>query len=154
MLIQVVIGWSQYVIKSYEELENLKSKAVELSISHNVMFTNFIEEVECDHFYANSDALIFPSHDEGFAMALFKAVSTGLPIITTQIRAAKDQLIAPDNCLWVDGKSGASVAYALMKVYENKNLRNSMRTNNIKLGEKFTRTKVCENIHSIFQKLS
>lgn len=136
-----------------EELENLKSKVVEYGISDNVIFTDFIEEVECDHFYANSDALIFPSHDEGFAMALFKSVATGMPIITTQIRAAKDQLVAPDNCLWVDGKSGDSVASALMEIYENENLRNSMRTNNLILGEKFSRTKVCEDMHSIFQKL-
>ena len=136
-----------------EELENLKEKAVELGISQNVRFTNFIKEEECDHFYANVDALIFPSHDEGFAMALFKAVSTGLPIITTQISAAKDQLIAPDNCLWVDGRSGDSVAAALTKVYEDEDLRNFMRTNNIKLGEKFARRKVCEDMHSIFQNL-
>lgn len=141
------------MIGNGEELENLKLKAVELGISHNLRFTGFIEEVECDHFYANSDALILPSHDEGFAMALFKSVVTGLPVITTQIRAAKDLLIAPDNCLWVDGKSGDSVASALMEIYENKHLRNAMRINNIKLGEKFTRTKVCQDMHSIFQKL-
>jgi len=136
-----------------EELENLKLKAAELGISNNVIFTDFIEEVECDHFYANTDALVFPSHDEGFAMALFKSVVTGLPIITTQIRAAKDQLNAPDNCLWVDGKSGDSVASALKKIYENEHLRNSMRENNIKLGEKFTKLKVCEDMHTTFQKL-
>jgi len=136
-----------------DELENLKLKAEKLGISQNIIFTDFIEEVECDHFFANSDALVFPSHDEGFAMALFKSVVSGLPIITTQIRAAKDQLTAPDNCLWVDGKSGELVASALAEIYENENLRNSMRANNIKLGEKFTRAKVCENMHSTFQKL-
>jgi len=136
-----------------EELENLKSKAVALGISKNVRFTDFIEELECDHFYANTDALIFPSHDEGFAMALFKSVVAGLPIITTQIRAAKDQLTSPDNCLWVDGKSGDSVASALNEIYDNENLRKSMQTNNIKLGEKFTKAKVCESMHSIFQEL-
>ncbi|QCW98777.1 glycosyltransferase family 4 protein [Aggregatimonas sangjinii] len=136
-----------------EELENLKSKAVELGVSENIIFTGFIEEVECDHFYANSDALIFPSLDEGFAMALFKSVVAGLPIITTQIRAAKDQLIAPDNCLWVDGKSGDSVAAALAELYENKALRNSMRYNNVKLGEKFNRTNVSEDMHTVFQKI-
>lgn len=135
------------------ELEKLKLKAGELGILDNVRFTGFIQEEECDHFHSNTDALIFPSHDEGFAMALFKSVSAGQPIITTQIRAAKDQLISPDNCLWVEGKSGDSVASALMEIYENKNLRDSMRTNNLKLGEKFTRTKVCENLDSIFQKL-
>lgn len=136
-----------------DELENLKLKADDLGISHNLKFTGFIEEVECDHFYANTDALLFPSHDEGFAMALFKSVSTGLPIITTQIRAAKDQLVAPDNCLWVDGKSGESVAAALIEIYQNENLRKSMRANNLKLGEKFTRAKVSADMHSVFQKL-
>ena len=135
------------------ELEDLKSRAVELGISENIRFTGFIQEEECDHFFANTDALIFPSHDEGFAMALFKSVSSGLPIITTQIRAAKDQLVSPNNCLWVDVASSDSVATALIEIYENEDLRNSMKTNNLKLGEKFSRTKVCENLDSIIQKL-
>ena len=136
-----------------EKLESLKLKAEKLGISHNIRFTGFIKEEECDHFYANTDALVFPSHDEGFAMTLFKAVANGLPIITTQIRAAKDQLVSPNNCLWVDGKSGDSVATALMEIYENEDLRYSMRTNNIILGQRFTKAKVCENIDSIFQKI-
>ncbi|MFS4491333.1 glycosyltransferase family 4 protein [Maribacter sp. 2308TA10-17] len=137
-----------------EELENVKLKVDKLGISDNVRFTGYIKEEECDHFYSNMDALVFPSHDEGFSMTLFKAVAAGLPVITTQIRAAKDQLTAPDNCLWVDGKSGDSVVSALRELYKDEILRNSMRSNNIKLAEKFGRAKVCENIHAIFQKLS
>lgn len=133
------------------ELHALKCRAKELKISEHISFTGFIPDEECDQFYANTDALIYPTFDsEGFPMALFKAVACGLPVITTQIRAAKDYLKSPENTLWADGKSVASVSAAMTRIFESECLRNSMSKNNKELGREFSREQICLKLHKIF----
>lgn len=136
---------------SFEEIKTLTTK---MDLSEYVRFLGFIPEDECDHFFANTDALIFPSHDEGFAMALFKSVASGMPVITTQIRAAKDNLTMPDNCLWVEIDSEKSIAEALTKLYSDKVLQETMGKNNKILGERFSQNSVCQEMHQVFSSLS
>ncbi|MGO4918558.1 glycosyltransferase family 4 protein [Maribacter spongiicola] len=121
------------------EFNEIKLLAQQVNVEKYIRFLGYLPEAECDQFYANTDALVFPSHDEGFAMALFKSVACGMPIITTQIRAAKDYLKEPDNCLWVDGKSSISIGQALSKLYDNQEMRQTMQKNNKILGQIFSR---------------
>lgn len=132
-------------------LTELKLLSQRLQLNKYVHFTGFIPETECDHFYANADALIFPTYyTEGFPMALFKSIAAGLPIITTKIRAAKDHLIAPDNVLWVNGQSVDSVRAAIKEIYENSILRASMSHNNKMLGKSFSAKNVCRQMSDAF----
>lgn len=133
------------------ELSALKSRAKELNISEYLSFTGFIPDEECDHFYANTHTLIYPTFDsEGFPMALFKAVACGLPVITTRIRAAKDYLKCPENTLWAEAKSATSVSAAMTKIFESECLRNSMSRNNKQLGKQFSREQICLKLNSVF----
>lgn len=129
-------------------LQELKQLAETLGVAKHTRFPGFIADHECDHFYANADILAFPTYDnEGFPMALFKSVAAGLPVITTQIRAAKDHLTAPDNVLWVDKQSAESIAHAIETLYSDRALRKAMSENNRQMGKKFTRTEVCAGMH-------
>lgn len=136
-----------------DEFEEIKLLSKELRLEKHVRFLGFIPEEECDHFYANTDTLVFPSHDEGFAMSLFKSVACGMPILTTQIRAAKDHLNEPNNCLWVDGHSEQSIAKALNRIFENDVLRNSMAQNNVRLGQNFSKQNVTEQMQQTFSEV-
>jgi len=134
-----------------EEYNEFKSEIKKLQIEKYVHLTGFLSEEECDHFYANTDTLVFPTYfDEGFPMALFKSVASGLPIITTQTRAASDHLKEPDNCLWVNGKDTETVLKAMTKLYENDSLREKMVLNNRYLGKNFTKKEVTEQMNLIF----
>ncbi len=130
--------------------EKAKQRAKELNIERNVRFLGFIEDQECDHFYANADILLFPTfYAEGFPMALFKSVAAGMPVITTHFRAAKDHLVSPENVLWVDAQSPEGIARAVSTLYQNETLRKSMSQNNRFLGKKFSRSRVCEEMNEV-----
>ena len=132
----------------------LKELAVTLKINHLVLFPGYLPDKECDHFYANSDALIFPTYDtEGFPIALFKSVAVGLPVLTTRIRAAKDYLQEPANVLWIKEKSPQSIAQAAAVLYNDKLLQNSMQHNNKILGEQFSQEKVSSLMSKAFLSL-
>jgi glycosyltransferase involved in cell wall biosynthesis len=137
-----------------DDLEDLKIAAEAVGAEKNVQFAGYIPDNECDHFYANVDALIFPTYDtEGFPMALFKSVALGLPIITTKIRAAKDYLVEPDNVLWVKEQSPQSIASAVDNILQNEKLRSTMQINNIELGKKFSQQKVCSQMSEVLESI-
>jgi glycosyltransferase involved in cell wall biosynthesis len=136
-----------------EEYDAFKAEVKSLQLEKYIHLTDFLPEEECDHFYANVDALVFPTYfDEGFPMALFKSIGCGLPVITTQTRAAIDYLKEPDNCLWVNGKDSESVSIALTTLYENEEIRALMGNNNKKLGANFTKENITEQMHLDFLK--
>ncbi|MDF4201840.1 glycosyltransferase family 4 protein [Maribacter sp. SA7] len=138
-----------------EEYDAFKNEIKERQLENYVHLTGFLSEEECDHFYSNVNALVFPTYfDEGFPMALFKSVACGLPIITTKTRAAIDHLKEPDNCLWVDGRNPKSVAKALNHLYEDKLLQDNMAFNNKLLGQNFTRQKITAQMNQDFHKLN
>ena len=132
------------------DYDKAKQRAKELNIEKYVRFLGFVEDEECDHFYANADILLFPTfYAEGFPMALFKSVASGLPVITTYFRAAKDHLVSPENVLWVDAQSPDGVAKAVSTLYKNEALRKSMSQNNKLVGKKFSRSRVCEEMSEV-----
>jgi glycosyltransferase involved in cell wall biosynthesis len=132
------------------DLKELQQLSETLNVTAYTRFLGFIPDEECDHFYANVDILAFPTFfNEGFPMALFKSVAAGLPVITTQIRAAKDHLTAPDNVLWVDGESPESVAKAIAALYKDYDLRLAMSQNNLRIAKKFTREYVCSEMSEV-----
>ncbi|HVG15554.1 MAG TPA: glycosyltransferase family 4 protein [Chitinophagaceae bacterium] len=126
------------------DFKELKSFTEEQGLSAYVQFTGFVKDEQCDHFYANTDLLVYPTYDtEGFPMALFKSVAAGLPVVTTQIRAAKDHLTGGKHVLWVEAKSSPSIAAAITELYHNRALISTMSENNKMLGKKFSRKNVC-----------
>lgn len=137
-----------------DDFNELKQQAKDTGVDKYCIFTGFIPDEECDHFYANCDVLVFPTyHTEGFAMALFKSVALGLPVITTNFRAAKDYLVEPENVLWVEKQDPASVAKAINRLFDDKLLQKQMKVNNILVGKRFAAPVVAQNMSDIFQSL-
>jgi glycosyltransferase involved in cell wall biosynthesis len=137
------------------DLQIAKDYAEKIGVTNEVQFIGFVPDVQCDHFYANTDALIFPTyHTEGFAMALFKSVAKGIPVITTPIRAAKDYLHEPENVIWVKEKSPESNAVAVDRLLADKNLQQTIGANNLILGRLFSRQIVCKQMADVFDSLN
>jgi glycosyltransferase involved in cell wall biosynthesis len=134
--------------------EQLVKEAKNLGVDKYIVFTGFIPDVECNHFYANTDVLLYPTYDsEGFPMAIFKGIAAGQPVLTTQIRAAKDHLNAPDNVLWVEPQSAESIATEITKLYTDKDLREKIRANNKETGKRFSKASICADMSEVFAKL-
>jgi glycosyltransferase involved in cell wall biosynthesis len=79
-------------------------------------------------------------------MVLFNSLAAGLPIITTQIRAAKDYLTEPENCLWVEPNSTKSLQAAIAKLLSNPTLMAEMKYRNKEKSNLFTRRVVCKEL--------
>lgn len=118
-----------------------------------VKFTGYIPEKEVTKYFFEKDVLIFPTrHIEGFPLVIFKAVAAGMPIVTTQIRAAADYLREPENCLFCT-QSPENIAQKVVELLENKQLRSQMSANNMNFGKTLSPQAVAEEYSAIYQKI-
>jgi glycosyltransferase involved in cell wall biosynthesis len=141
------------VVGDGEEMNIVKDRIHTLGLSNKVFLTGWVDEQQVAYYTSNADILVFPTFfPEGFAMVLFNSLAAGLPIITTQVRAAKDYLTEPENCLWVEPKSTKSLQIAIEKLLNNPALMTEMKERNKEKSNLFTRDVVCQELSQILNR--
>lgn len=108
----------------------------------SVFLVGYIPEAATKAYYSNCDMLVLPSYSEGFPMAVFQAVAAGKPVITTKICGAADHLHEGTNCLWVKIGCTQHIAFQIMRLSKDGDLRKLMQQNNLLLAESFTKQKI------------
>lgn len=125
----------------------------ELGLEKHVVFTGYIPESEVTRYYFDSDIFVFPTrHIEGIPIALFKAAIAGLPIVTTQIRAAADLLNEPENCLFCT-QEPENIAERIIELMNNEKLRGSMSSNNRNFAEMFAPQRIVAEYVEVYEEL-
>ena len=123
----------------------------ELGLTELVDFRGFISRAELGRLTFECDALVFPtSHPEGFPIVLFDAIAAGMPVVTTRIRAAKDFLSEPDNCLF-STNDPANVADRLEELIGDVNLRSRMSENNVQFGKRLSPERLADDYIRIYE---
>ena len=106
----------------------------ELGLDGQIRFTGYVAESEVTELFLRSDILVFPtSHPEGFPLVLFKAVATGMPVVTTPVRAAGEYLTEPENCLFCTADP-ENIAEKVSSLIDDIVLREEMSAANVAYG--------------------
>lgn len=75
---------------------------------------------------AASDIFALPSHFEGLPMSIIEAMLTGLPVVSTDIRGPREQVIDGETGLLVPPATTAPLAQALKRLADDPDLRARM----------------------------
>jgi glycosyltransferase involved in cell wall biosynthesis len=110
LLIRCAGGFAEYPV--------LRRLLVELP---NVKLVPYISDLSA--FYRGLDAFVLPSVDDGFGMAVFEALASGVPVIATRACGAAELLSnGVDSILVPPGREDA-LGEAIVRLYESKDLR-------------------------------
>jgi glycosyltransferase involved in cell wall biosynthesis len=94
---------------------------------------------------AASDIFTLPSHFEGLPMSVIEAMLTGLPVVTTDIRGPREQVVAGQTGLLVPPFQSAPLAAALRQLTTDAGLRRAMgEAGRARALERFTEDRVRE----------
>ena len=72
-------------------------------------------------YYANADALVFPSYREGFPNVVLEAGAMGLPSIVTDINGSREIIIEGENGTIIPSKDVGALYCAMKRFVENPN---------------------------------
>jgi glycosyltransferase involved in cell wall biosynthesis len=95
-----------------------------LSELPNVELISYVPDIST--FYAECDAFILPSVDDGFGMALFEAMANGVPSVATRNCGASELLVPERDCLLIDAFSTQQIKDAVLRLYESNDLRDRL----------------------------
>lgn len=103
--------------------------------------------------YAQSDIVVLPSYREGLPKSLIETCSIGRPIITTDVPGCRECVIEGYNGMIVPVKDSISLAKAILKMVNNRELQLKMGRNSRKMAEQeFSIDNVIEKHFEIYRK--
>ncbi len=141
----------QYLICGRGELDKkLKEKALKLNIADHVKFLGYRKDV--NEICTISDLFVFPSIQEGLPVALMEAMSSGLPVICSDIRGNTDLVESGLNgeVIKTDTKM---IAKTILKLLNNKMLRDQYSYAAVKTVERFDIITAKSIMHDIYNRL-
>ncbi len=90
----------------------------------DVIFTGRLTNENLNLVLASAIALTFVPYYEGFGIPLIEAMQTQTPIITSNVTSLPE--IAGDAAIFVNPLNVNEIAYAMLKIYNDKNLQYSL----------------------------
>lgn len=150
------------VIKKYQDLNlkltiigegNLKKDLENLvkdkNLSKFVDFKGLIEHSQLPLYYNQADIFVLPSLNEGMSNAVLEAISSGLPIITTDTGGTLE--LVKDNGFVVPKENSKAIAEAVGKLIKDKDLRLEMGGRSREIAERFEWGKIKEQYLEIYK---
>jgi len=128
--------WSKF-IKNYqakliiigggEERENLQNMANNMGISDSVIFKGFIDNARS--LLSTFDIFVLPSRSEAMPYAPLEAGLAGLPVIATSVGGIPEIIENNAGGILIEKENPEALLSALIKLYENADLRKSFGEN-------------------------
>jgi glycosyltransferase involved in cell wall biosynthesis len=87
--------------------------------------------------YRGADVFMFPSHYEGFGLALVEAMAARLPIVTTPVGVAEDALVDGESALFVPKRDPSAIVDAVERLMRDDDLRSRVGAGALAAAERY-----------------
>lgn len=121
-------------------------------LENQIIFTGFINNVS--ELMQKSSIFILPSRFEGLPMVLIEAMSQGMACIAYNCTTGPSDIITNGlNGLLIEDQNKEEMSKQLVKLIENKKLRNSLGENAIKSLDRYDIDTVVNSYEKLFKKI-
>lgn len=133
--------------------ENLKSKIQNLNLQDKVVLAGRVPHDELMSYFKASMIFILNTGYEGLPHITLEAMACGLPVITTNVCGNPEVVQNNYNGLLVEYNNKKQLKDAILKIWENRSLKEEFIKNGKKVLEKFTREEMInKTIKVLFDK--
>jgi len=136
---------------AYNFDKEIGKRVHKLSLSENVIFTDYISEDEKLAFFKLAMVFCFPSFYEGFGIPILEAMRAGTPVIASDIAVHRE--VAGAAALFFAGNSSDDLAEKIYQFCTDENLRATLREKGALQAEKFSWRSSAEKMLDIYAKL-
>ena len=93
------------------------AKDLGLYPNESLIFTGVLSQEDLCCLYQLADVFVFPSLKEGWGLVILEAISSGLPIITSN-HAPFTEFLTPDQALLIDPQDPNAIAQAMKEILQ------------------------------------
>ena len=94
------------------------------ALAGRIRFLDYRNDV--DRLMRAVDIFTLPSHREGMPRSIIEAMMTGLPVVATDIRGSREEVVDSETGILVPVRDGVKLAVALKKLAGASDLRRRM----------------------------
>lgn len=102
------------------EEESLMEKCRELELTDRVTFVGWTTGEEKQSLLLSSQCFILPSYNEGLPVAILEAISSGLPVVTTNVGSINEAVVDGENGRFVPVRDPGKLADAIFDTVSTK----------------------------------
>jgi len=113
----------------------LKNKINENKLEKNIDVLGYLEDKDAFPILKSSKIFIFPSHEEGFGIAILEAMACGLPVIAWDLLVFRE--VFPQGMIKVSSGNFNEFAEDILKLLEDSELRNGISNNALGIASKY-----------------
>lgn len=117
-----------------------------------VVFTEFVSNEELDTLLRRADVLVYPSLYEGFGIPVLEAMKVGTPVIASNTTALPE--VAGGAAILVDPLDEARMGEEILRVIEDKALRQKLSEKGLKRAEGFSWARNCDEYLELYREIS
>ena len=114
-----------------------------------IIFPKRVETEDLPAVYQAAEIFLYTSLYEGFGMPILEALSSGIPVITSNV-SAMPEAAGPDSRL-IDPESPDEIASSIIDILSDDSLRRIMVKNGYSYSQKFNNKRVTEKMLQLYQ---
>lgn len=99
--------------------EKLKNLIKSLGLENKVKFLDKVSDAELADAYKTHDIFVFPNHLQTWGLAVFEAMSAGIPVIVSRTAGAHEVLADRENAMLVNPKTPEDIKKAILELASN-----------------------------------
>ena len=138
------------IVGEGDQKERLSNLAVKLGIRHKIFLTGHVKNIK--PYLSNADIGLVPSRWEGFGLVSIEMLSTGLPLVCSNVIGLREVVSKCQSVELMRPESSKALARGILKTIKlNENIRkNKITLNARKHSEKFDIKFFCEKYTNFY----
>lgn len=101
-----------------------------------IILTGYVPDHDLAPLYSGAVAFVYPSHYEGFGLPPLEAMQCGIPVITSNTSSLPE--VVGEAGIMIDPNDGDALSQAMLDVYRNSSLRESLSQKSLKQAHLFS----------------
>lgn len=127
-------------------------KLSSLGIAEDVIFVEYISELDLACYYSSAALLAYPSLYEGFGLPPLEAMACGCPVVTSNVSSLPE--VVGEAGIMVDPYDTNSLVQAMRQVLTDRELRDNMVRAGLEQSKKFSWEKTAELTMQVYKKVA
>ncbi len=119
------------------------------SVADKIHFLGYVTDSQLNVLYHTADVFLYPSLYEGFGLPVLEAMAAGCPVVTSTVSSLPQ--VAENAALLVEPTDVSSMAEALLRIIQDRELASEMSLRGKKRVSDFTWEKCAQQVNSIYE---
>lgn len=131
--------------------EGIFKKIKELNLEDEVIFTDYVDEVDKALIYQLAECFVFPSLYEGFGIPILEAMAASIPVVTSNVSSLPE--VAGDAALLTSPNDTIKMAECIFNILTDETLSQSLINKGLGQVKKYTWDESVEKLYNLYKLL-